>query len=388
MTPGQSAERHRSERFRTHETIMHDPLRPSSVAAPRAGPPLWALGLTVLVLAIPSRLGAQSPRLADSVYTVQLVESDTLYIGQPGGLVAPRSGDFYVGDRFASRVIRYAADGHPVSVLGRKGYGPGEFIAPQPLLVRDTLLFVADNQQLRLQVIHAQSGAPKSNHLYSGVLYSAASTEMETWLALNDRPNRTSVARFDPGERLSGNLVAWPDVYARSVRLAAIYDAVYLDAWSDSLVVAYQGTDDLLFVAGDEEVGRVTVPARRRRGAAPGLASRLDTGPVAAAFSRLSAVFGVKRLTGGEVAVVHFDQTLMDDGFVNVVVDVFLSIVSADRTVVCSDHLVTSTRYTQPAIAFRGDSLFVLTQKVDDAAATTSLTAYRVLGDSCQGGSG
>jgi hypothetical protein len=348
----------------------------------------WVISLAGLMVAAATneasaQFSSRGP-LADSVFSLRLVESDSLYIGQPAGLlISPATGDFYVADAFSSRLIRFGRDGRPINVLGRKGRGPGEFIIPTPLLVSDSLLFVSDNQQLRLQVLHATNGSVISNHLYSGVLYSAAQNMDGVWLGLNDRPNQAGVVLFDGGSHASGGLLPWPHAYHESVRLPAIYDAVYVDVWGDTVVAAYQGSDDLMLIAGGTDVERITVPAVRRRGAASAVGANLDDGSIAAAFARLSAVFGVGRLSGGGIAVVHFDQDLMD-GYVNVSVEVFLSVVSADRAETCPDHHVISTTYAQPSIAFRGDSLFVLSQHITDSDTQSWVTAYKIFGDACR----
>lgn len=373
----------------------------AKITKPRLPEQLWLLlfmaaGLAgvaplSIVAGLPHSAGVElpsvaAPQLADSLWSIRIAESDSLYIGRPSGLyVSPSTGQFYVADGFAGRIVRLGRDGSPLSTIGRKGNGPGEFVMPRPLLVTDTSMLVADNQQGRLQLVHPERGVYISTHLYSGVLYSAAQGAGEVWLGLNDPSLRRSVTTFSPTTQvLSGTRLPWPNTYSESVRLAGMFDAVHVEAWADTVLVSYQGSDELvLLAAGGAVIDEITLPAVRRRGASEQLVSQLDDISIPEVLATVSAGFGLHRLPGGEIAVVHLDQQPLD-GFVEVRTDLFLSLLGAERSRACLDEPIISGEGSQPQMAFRGDSLFVLSQEVTGAEAATWITAYRIRPDSCE----
>lgn len=64
---------------------------------------------------------------------IQLEESDTTLVVAPY-LNVGDEGDLWIADALEQRVLRYAKDGHLIRAFGRKGSGPGEFVAPMRAL--------------------------------------------------------------------------------------------------------------------------------------------------------------------------------------------------------------------------------------------------------------
>jgi len=211
-----------------------------------------AAALVAAIIAGDAQEGFGQTRSAavDSVFSVRVNETDDLYIGQPSGLAVASTGEFYLGDGFASHVLRVDRRGAPVQVIGQKGRGPGEFIIPQPLLIDGSTFAASDNQVLRLQLFDVERGEIRAGHTYSGVLYSAATAEDGIWLGVNDRVRRSGVVLLRDGA-LSSPMLPWPNAYEESSRLAGIYDAVFVAAWADTVAAMYQGSDALTILTED-----------------------------------------------------------------------------------------------------------------------------------------
>ena len=83
------------------------------------GPPVWG----------------PSPTLVEEARIGPLMGQAEYAFGRVGGLAVTGDGTIWVSDVQRGAVRRYTADGVYIDQIGRKGEGPGEFVAPANLRV-------------------------------------------------------------------------------------------------------------------------------------------------------------------------------------------------------------------------------------------------------------
>lgn len=311
-------------------------------------------------------------------------ETDTLYLGKPGDFtVDPQDGSFFVSDIFAGRTVQIDRSGSPVRTYGRKGRGPGEFSQPGLAFRHGGEVFIDDGGPRVFKVFHRSNGEFKRTHPREGILTSVRLEGDTAWLGLQNLERGTGVGRWDLKNDSIAYLVSLPEEYTASRPLAGIFNLVSLARWGDTLAVGFAGSNELyLYTSSGKPVDTVTVPARRRRSVPEDITSRLEEMSFPEMFSAFSPLFNLARLSDGRVALVHYDQNITGRA---ISADVYVTVLSADRRRACVDQKLPVTRDMQPRTAFRGDTLFVLEQKVaDQTHATTSITGYLLSSDSCR----
>jgi hypothetical protein len=98
-------------------------------------------------------------------------------------------------------------------------------------------------------------------------------------------------------------------------------------------------------------------------------------------FASHSALMDVHHMADGTIALVHFDQTITPAG--NISATIYLTLIAKNRASACIDQSVPASRDAQPAITFRGDTLFVLDQVIAIPQPVTRLTGYTISGKPC-----
>jgi sugar lactone lactonase YvrE len=92
-----------------------------------------------------------SPKITlEEVLSVGSLENDTLF--QWVGVAVDPHGQIYVTDAMDYSLKKFDADGKLMKKAGRKGQGPGEFLAPRLLVRSDDYLFVTDQSLPGIQV--------------------------------------------------------------------------------------------------------------------------------------------------------------------------------------------------------------------------------------------
>ena len=358
--------------------------------------PPWRTSLAVALLLLlwacgrdehdppPAREAGSAGLGLQRVWEVVLEESDSLYLSSPGDFaIDPDDGSFYVADAFAGHVLQVDRRGRPVRVFGKKGRGPGEFSQVALMFAHGPHLVVEDVGLQRFSRFGRQSGVFERSLRHGGILGDAVVTGDTAWLGLQNMDRGTGVARWDLRSDSLEYLVPVPAEYRASPPLAGIFNGVSLAAWADTLLVGFQGSDELyLYSTRGEPLDTVAVPVRRRKGVPDDVAARLQKLDYPGMFGALSALFDLARLPDGRVALVHFDQQLAGP---RIIADVYVTLLSADRRSACVDEKLPLSRDTQPRTAFRGDTLFVLEQTLTAAGQPrTAIAAYRVSAGACR----
>ncbi len=96
----------------------------------------WTLGMFLLAAACSRRdgrnVGGPSVALVDRVV---LAEPDSITLGAVPYFDRDRAGNLYVSLTATGQVLRFGADGRLVTIIGRKGNGPGELQSPSAIKV-------------------------------------------------------------------------------------------------------------------------------------------------------------------------------------------------------------------------------------------------------------
>lgn len=278
-------------------------------------------------------------------------------------------------------MLRYSRNGELLRAYGVRGDGPGELRDPGAVEVADGAVLVADVGANRLTRFSREGGEFLDSHRYRGVLTSVQSAAGRVWLGSLNVGGKTSLGTWAPGEKDVRALGAIPDEFLRSRPLAGIYTGVQVAAWGDTVLAGYMGLNRLtLFRPDGTPMRHVAVPVRARKGEMPNLVTASEKMEFPDLFSANSALFRMGRLPGGGFALVHYDQTI--EGKL-IRAKVYLSTLSADLSKACVDREIPVSPDSQPYTAFRGDTLFVLQQRVNGDRAATYVDRYHVNAANC-----
>jgi hypothetical protein len=316
------------------------------------------------------------------VDSVVLSESGAKYIAQLGGVVEDGEGRYLITDMAQSRVVRFAPDGRWLDVIGGKGDGPGEFRGPtQAVPMGDGSIAVGDDQLRRLTVFDA-AGDRVRDVGYPGIIRNVVSHGDGIWFGGVEQGSETGITRWD-GDSAFQHLFPFPASYKESPPLRGIFTIVALDAWADTLVAGYSGSNEIVLLdTTGRELDRLDLPTARRKGVTEkGLAliAAPET-PFPDRFSAMSGLFQLHRLSSGQIAAVHMDQVLDGNAIESVV---WLSLVSADRKHACVDGSVPVHGGGHPYIGFAGDTLLVTEQEAQDDPVRTVVHRYAVESEGC-----
>lgn len=349
--------------------------------------PVARLALVLLLLVASGACGREGRSAGPALVpldSVVLAENDTVFLGKPSGFIVMPDGRFVVSDLFTRRVVVFGRDGRVEHVIGKRGKGPGELDSPSWLaLGGDSLLYVLDDADTRVEAFDARSGAFRWDRRLPRRAYMLASHERGLLAGYPDSLHNASVAVItrDTGSLpVTGPL---PAVLRRNPIVRGVFGAVELTAFRDTLVTAYEVSDHVyLSRMGGALLDSIEVPVLRRRGARPELLGKVsDPNTAMQAAYRLSMPGELARMSTGQLALVSFDwqwtaSRVQGTGYV--------SLVDPARRRSCPDAPLPGPGDPIPRVAFRGDTLWALVQEVEAERPYTVLRSYRVDGARCQ----
>lgn len=318
-----------------------------------------------------------------------LEEPDSLTVGRVGGLAVDAAGNLYVADALAGRVLRYDNRGRLEGTIARKGSGPGELGSPGPMtMMGDSLLVVLDIQRRQPFAFRARDGRLVRAGRPIGVptyVLSVHSSGDALWIGFVDPGRGTAVAVWNPASDSALRLVALPDEY-RDTGLEYWQPGAHALPWRDTVLVGLLGLPDLLVADSSGAVlGRIAMPVRSRRGVPHDLAAiyRRD-GIGENEVSILSILWAMHRLPSGTIAVVHLDMSPDTSEFRIAHTAAFLTFLNQVQGERCVDIELPAPGDPRPAFAFRGDSLWMLEQRITpDARAELFVRLYALDASAC-----
>lgn len=317
------------------------------------------------------------------VDSVQLQEMDTAYLAAPANLVSDHAGNLLIADPMNGKVLEFDRAGKFVRSIGRKGKGPGEFKGPVTLvLLGDSAVAVADWALRRLSVFGRMDGSFIRSIEIDGYPFSMHLLRDTIWMGDVNRLTKTSVAGWPihadqpfysgplPVEYKEYPLLQDMHPYATALRI------------QDGVLVGFSGHSSLFLMNPDGGVrDTVYIPSRTRRGFPSDMARRFTDPDLTSeeVASMASSLMALAPLSSGPIVAVHFDITFKEN---LTTADGYISLLSSDLKKACVDAPLAFGKDGRPAIAFRGDTLIALEQRVvSDRQAVTTVKSY-VLNDS------
>jgi len=177
----------------------------------------------------PMHGGADAWRLEEEL-NIGVIEGDPDYqFGAISDLVVDESGDIYVLDGQARRVMVYDSAGTFLRAFGRQGEGPGEFEAPATMVWKaDTLVvwdwrlqrlsyFDRDGALLRDQRLEVPFGFRQFRFRPDGRLW----TQLGPTWSMPIRPEEDGVGKlliFDPADQSADTVMRWKNEAAVPIR--------------------------------------------------------------------------------------------------------------------------------------------------------------------------
>jgi hypothetical protein len=326
--------------------------------------------------------GAPELQLIDSVV---LAESDSAYLGKPVGLAVDEKHGIYISDAFSSRVFNFTRAGKLKRVIGRRGTGPGELMQPAWLAITDEgVLAVADYYRHMIALFDAESGAYVGMRRVSGRVSSIQAHGSSLLLGALNLTQRTTSLTLDlaslstPPHRFG----PFPEAYDRARRMTVMFPSIQRSASHDSSLLVMGGIRPVFLLnASGSVVDSFVVPRRRRRGLPADVVDRAIRARTPSEVWRETSIpYALAPLSRGRFALVYFDPAM--DGR-RITGAMFLSVLSLDSRTACADIPLPASGDVQARVAFAGDTIFVLDQKVSGARAITTVRGYVVRDSAC-----
>jgi sugar lactone lactonase YvrE len=321
-----------------------------------------------------------------------LEEPDSLALGRLSFLARDAQRHMYVSDYENGRVLRYAPDGRTLSVIGKKGRGPGELETASTLILleRDTILAVFDGSSRRISLFDARSSAyVRSVKVPITLMGQAWSWKGDTaFFAIHGSP--WFLARWS----LDGDSVALFSAVPSRLLSAGLFYIMYgrpeaIRRDSEFIVQIPTEPGVQIFNLEGVPVGQVALPASRRLGTPPNVVEdhkRLQRSGQRFQFLA-SAPYGMQVLSSGHIAVLQVDVEVLrpppNPEFGNF--RLFVSLLSPDLSQACVDAELPFKTDATPAPIFVGDTLFALSRLVtEENRVRNVIHAFRVSSEGCE----
>lgn len=362
----------------------------------------WLLFLTITVPAGGCREARQSSgqdtRVAGTrsgspslvaIDSVALGEADSLYLSLPSSFAVSGTGEFFVADVGQPQVVRFSRTGQPLGRLGRQGSGPGEYKAPTWLtLLGDSILLVKNDSRLRVMAFQTTSGRYLWERVFPGMTSSMYLDGDRLFVGFIDIARKGSVGILDlrsssganPSQPESLNVVGpLPELFARVPRATSVFGSVEVAAFNDTVASAYEVSNHLYLthVNGREPrvVDSIEIPVVSRRGSRTDLFRQVtdDKNSAMAAVYKSSIPFELARLSSGRLAYVVFDPTVENRRMTG---KLLLSVIDIGNRKTCADATIPAQTDPPARVAFRGDTVYTLSQELVTADRSRSVVRW------------
>ena len=317
--------------------------------------------------------------LKSKATSMELRGTDSVYLAEPSALSVTRNSVF-VADAGSSSVLVFGRDGKLQYVVGRRGKGPGEFVAPIAMTtINDSLLAVSDAALRRVSMYRLEDHKYLSSVLVPGMPFSISAAHDTILLGIQDVARKTSVARFILGDAAVQQLGPIPAFILQNAQVASSYPFSLASASVSGYRVGFTASNLIYGISTNGDItDSVSVPVRNRRGVPVDLPARLakSTSPQneAASTSLLVTMAG---LSGGRTGLIHMDYIVTGS---LVTGQAYLSTISAGGAAECADIKVPLLADTRPMFAFFSDTLFIVQNSLNKGStgATATLSSIPV----------
>jgi len=295
-------------------------------------------------------------------------------------------GAFLISDLGANAVLIYNRRGDRLQSLGREGRGPGELEGPAAIIqTQDSIVGVYSMGLRALTLYAASSGAYLRRVSLPGYPSYYAPTEFRdtVWLGARDLGAGHSVLSWVPSTDSISQALPLPSEYARFGE-AMRFSGTPLALAGDTMVVGFSPFNPLLVLDRHRATGdTIDVPRRVRRGthlrAFQAPAADLD-----ALLTSVSSLEALGFLPSHQLAVVHADKRRSAPPHRSLQADLFVSVLDLAALRGCIDQPVPVLADAVPIVRLRADTLFVLTQQVQDTEVVSAVTAFRLAATHCR----
>lgn len=237
-------------------------------------PRFLAVVLSIVTVAA-CRSGSADAEQADvtarpAAFGDRFVMRDSVVLEQPesepivrvSGIARDRSGQLLLADASEGNVKLFASDGRLLRVFGRKGEGPGEFMAPRyPRFGPDGRIYVADGQNPRIQAFERDGRFVRSTQVRdAGILMGFEILSPTRYLVTAEMPGaREVLLEVDTSGTVTRRHLPIGEVIPTGEREFELWGNIrnfFLDVQRDTAFVASTVSDSLWAV--DLATGAVT----------------------------------------------------------------------------------------------------------------------------------
>lgn len=297
--------------------------------------------------------------------SVRLRESDSAFVGIPGGLTVAADGRIFVSDVAAGQVLSFDAAGNHIGRYGKRGRGPGELLAPSVLEIRnDDELLVLDNPTARASRFDLRTGRSAGAVRLLGPTMDLRAGRDAVWMTTTQAGPGTTLVLWsvaDDSLRAGGRL---PESYTRFPRLLRSTGLGLVALSNEDAWVGMQGANTVdRYERKDPASPRavVDVPRARRRGVPLDDAELMQREmSYEDEVASMSMLWALGALSDGRVATVHLDATYKDDV---VLAAAYLSVIDPHSGSGCADLPLAIDGSTVPVLRFVGDRLYLIESK-------------------------
>lgn len=314
---------------------------------------------------------------------VILIGNDSTFVSEPTAL-GVTAGAIFVADAGSRSVLQFSRTGTLVGRIGRKGKGPGEFMAPASMTtLGDSMLAISDAAQQRVSLYGITPLRFVKDIAVPGLSFSIDGSGDTLLLGIQDIAGGTSLARIQMASGVIAKLGPIPQALAQSPRIASSFPFSLAAMTNQGYAAGFVGSNLVFRVTtGGAVIDSVIPTIVHRRGIPDDLDDilRKSRSPETEAGSTSSLVT-LATLADGRIALVHMDFTI--EGRV-VAGKAWASTISTSGRTDCADLVVPVSADTRPMFAVLGDTLFVVQNRLSDQVSTVASTVSAFLLPHCR----